>query len=313
MGCGASAIDSKANEIRSKNDKGVKKEISLLMRGAGESGKSTIAKQMQIIHNDGYSESHRIAYRPIVHSNTIQSMIAILQAMEKLEIKFADPDRSDDQKQLIQSIGAPNEQNLTYGLGEIMSRLWSDTGVQICFLRSREYQLYDSAGYFLKSLRRISDQSYVPTEKDVLMTRIRTTGIVETQFTYKQILFKMYDVGGQRSHRKKWLYCFEDVNAIIFCTAISEYDLMLREDDEVNRMEESMALFDSVCNNRLFAEKSILLFLNKTDLFREKIQISPLNICFPDYNGPNSHIEAISFIKTKFQNLCRQKWQREKY
>merc|ERR1711983_303487 len=132
-----------------------------------------------------------------------------------------------------------------------MSRIWSDTGVQVCFLRSREYQLNDSAGFFLNSISRISDPHYIPTEKDVLKTRVRTTGIVQTQFYYKNMLFKMYDVGGQRSHRKKWLYCFEDVTAIIFCTAISEYDLTLEEDEETNRMMESMSLFDSICNNKL--------------------------------------------------------------
>ena len=44
----------------------------------------------------------------------------------------------------------------------------------------------------------------------------------------------MFDVGGQRSERKKWYRCFTGVTAIIFCTAMSEYDLVLEEDDEVN-------------------------------------------------------------------------------
>ena len=174
MGCGASAIDIIANDTCSKIEKGLQKdrgekdeinEFSLLLLGAGESGKSTIVKQMRIIHDDGYSESQRITYRPIVHSNTIQSLITILQAMEKLKLKFADPARFDDQKQFIESIGAQNEQNLTYGLGEIMARLWSDTGVQTCFLRSREYQLYDSAGYFLNSLRRVSSTLESPSSE----------------------------------------------------------------------------------------------------------------------------------------------------
>lgn len=43
----------------------------------------------------------------------------------------------------------------------------------------------------------------------------------------------MLDVGGQRSERKKWIHCFEGVTAIIFCVALSEYDLVLAEDDEM--------------------------------------------------------------------------------
>ena len=54
---------------------------------------------------------------------------------------------------------------------------------------------------------------------------------------------------------------------------------------EQNRMHESMKLFESICNNRWFEKTSIILFLNKTDLFKEKIPRSPLTICFPEYSG----------------------------
>lgn len=53
----------------------------------------------------------------------------------------------------------------------------------------------------------------------------------------------------------------------------------------MNRMIESMKLFDSICNNKWFVETSIILFLNKKDLFEEKISKSPLTICFPEYTG----------------------------
>ena len=109
--------------------------------------------------------------------------------------------------------------------------------------------------------------------------------IIETQFTYKGLHFKMFDVGGQRSERKKWIHCFEGVTAIIFCVALSGYDLVLAEDEEMNRMMESMKLFDSICNNKWFVETSIILFLNKKDLFEQKIKYSPLSICFPEYKG----------------------------
>ena len=52
-----------------------------------------------------------------------------------------------------------------------------------------------------------------------------------------------------------------------------------------NRMMESMKLFDSICNNKWFTDTSIILFLNKKDLFEEKIKKSPLTICFPEFQG----------------------------
>lgn len=50
-------------------------------------------------------------------------------------------------------------------------------------------------------------------------------------------------------------------------------------------MQESLKLFDSICNNKWFTDTSIILFLNKKDLFEEKIKKSPLTICFPEYTG----------------------------
>lgn len=63
---------------------------------------------------------------------------------------------------------------------------------------------------------------------------------------------------------------------------------MLAEDEEMNRMVESMKLFDSICNSKWFVETSIILFLNKKDLFEEKIKRSPLTICFPEYAGESA-------------------------
>ena len=280
---------------------------------------------MRIIHETGYSPEDCKHYKPVVYSNTIQSLMAIISAMSKLRIDFADRSRLEDARKFFEISGNSSEGELTSELGQLMKRLWRDRGVQVnncngavlminritensveksaplnyspaiisvfslyfqhCFSRSREYQLNDSAAYYLNQLDRIASPHYVPTQQDVLRTRVKTTGIIETQFTFKGLHFKMFDVGGQRSERKKWIHCFEGVTAIIFCVALSGYDLVLAEDEEMNRMMESMKLFDSICNNKWFVETSIILFLNKKDLFEEKIRHSPLTICFPEYKG----------------------------
>ena len=81
---------------------------------------------------------------------------------------------------------------------------------------------------------------------------------------------------------------------------MSEYDQTLEEDHSVNRMKESLKLFASVCNVKWFAKASMLLFLNKKDVFDEKIKYSPLTKCFEDYNGPQENDEAAEYIATKF-------------
>lgn len=99
---------------------------------------------------------------------------------------------------------------------------------------------------FFDDAPRIGSLGYLPTESDVLRARLKTTGITETRFTMGQLQYvlsfgpfhlpsaphriHMFDVGGQRSERKKWIHCFESVTSIIFCTALSEYDQVLLEE-----------------------------------------------------------------------------------
>ncbi|CAN0405299.1 unnamed protein product, partial [Discosporangium mesarthrocarpum] len=99
--------------------------------------------------------------------------------------------------------------------------------------------------------------------------------------------FEMYDVGGQRNERKKWIHCFDDVTAVIFVAALSEYDQCLFEDANTNRMCEAIDLFNEICNNRFFSESSMILFLNKKDLFAEKIQKVDIKTVdkFSDFQG----------------------------
>lgn len=118
---------------------------------------------------------------------------------------------------------------------------------------------------YFDSIQRIGTPGYLPTDQDVLRSRVKTTGITESHFQIGELRYKLFDVGGQRSERKKWIHCFESVTAILFLVAISEYDQSLYEDESINRMQESLALFDSICNSRWFVKTSIILFLNKID------------------------------------------------
>ncbi|XP_070299184.1 guanine nucleotide-binding protein G(i) subunit alpha-1-like isoform X2 [Salvelinus sp. IW2-2015] len=322
MGCTLSTDDKQAQERskmidRNLRDDGEKaaREVKLLLLGAGESGKSTIVKQMKFIHKLGYSEGKCKQYKARgVQQQHPKSIIAIIRAMGRLKDRISPMQpEPDDARQLFVLAGSAEEGFMTGELSGVIQRLWKDGGVQACFSRSREYQLNDSAAYYLNDLNRISHGAYVPTQQDVLRTRVKTTGIVETHFTFKDLHFKMFDVGGQRSERKKWIHCFEGVTAIIFCVALSDYDLVLAEDEEMNRMHESMKLFDSICNNKWFTDTSIILFLNKKDLFEEKIKKSPLTICYPEYAGSNTYEEAAAYIQCQFEDLNKRKDTKEIY
>lgn len=73
-------------------------------------------------------------------------------------------------------------------------------------------------------------QDYIPTNKDILLSRKATKGISEFTIPINNIPFRFVDVGGQRSQRQKWFQCFESVTSILFLVSSSEFDQVLVED-----------------------------------------------------------------------------------
>jgi G-protein alpha subunit len=84
-------------------------------------------------------------------------------------------------------------------------------------------------------------------ETKIKFTKLLINLILNSSFPS---LSSMFDVGGQRDERRKWIQCFNDVTAIIFVTACSSYNMVLREDPTQNRLRESLDLFKSIWNNR---------------------------------------------------------------
>jgi guanine nucleotide-binding protein G(i) subunit alpha len=309
MGCAQSTgIDSEAKarneEIESQLKKDrlqAKNEIKMLLLGAGESGKSTVLKQMKLIHHGGYNEQERESYKEIIFSTTVQSMRAILEALPMLDIQI-NPG-NDARRNVILSLPVQIEgDTLPRDVADSIRGLWRDPAIREAVRRSREFQLNDSATYYFNAMDRMCSPGFMPTDQDILRSRVKTTGITETMFRVGELTYRLFDVGGQRSERKKWIHCFENVTALVFLVALSEYDQTLYEDESVNRMQEALTLFDSICNSRWFVKTSIILFLNKIDLFSEKLQHSPLGDYFPDYAG-DSYDAACDYLLHRFVSL----------
>jgi len=283
-----------------KDGKKMREEVKLLLIGPGESGKSTIFKQMKVIQeNGGFSQEDLQSYKYIVYGNCITQMKVLVTAASKLNIEFASDEnrKRADRLQKAPMFG----DSWTTEMGEDIKQLWADSGIKKTYsFRDREYQLNDSAVYFFDNIERFLSPSYLPTKDDVLRARVRSTGIEEAVFTFSDLSFRMVDVGGQRSERRKWIHCFGDVTAILFCVALSEYDQTLREEDTMNRMKESLLLFDEVCNSHWFRNTTFIVFFNKTDLFAEKIKTIDLKICFENYTGGNNFDAASNFIQARF-------------
>jgi hypothetical protein len=146
----------------------------------------------------------------------VSSMQIILDNMALLGIGLSDETLKDQAEFLISmenengSVGLDGRTGeVKAGVAEAITALWRDPGVQTCFSRSNEYQLNDSAEYFIESASRITAPDWTPNDMDILKARVKTTGISETKFVKEGRKFTVVDVGGQRSERRKWLHCFE--------------------------------------------------------------------------------------------------------
>eukprot|EP01132_Coremiostelium_polycephalum_P005324 gene5324-6630_t len=289
---------SKIDKIIETDRRKLRKDVKLLLLGPGESGKSTIFKQMKIIQEDGgYTTEELLEYRAFVYSNCISQMEALLTASTKLGIELEIDNKQRAANVLRRTIG--NEPWLL--LAADIKHLWEDRGIKETYAqKDKHFQLNDSAAYFFDNIDRYMKEDFIPNEQDVLRCRVRTTGIQESEFTFDKIRLKIVDVGGQRSQRRKWIHCFDCVTAVIFVAAMSDYDQVLREDESVNRTRESLALFKEIVNCDYFKETPIVLFLNKKDLFKEKLKRVPLQSCFTDYTGPNKYKDAAMFIQAQY-------------
>ncbi|KAK0443968.1 heterotrimeric G-protein alpha subunit, GPA3-like protein [Desarmillaria tabescens] len=261
-----------------------KKECKILLLGSGESGKSTIVKQMKIIHQGGFTTEERDSYRGTIYKNVLDSAQAIALMMRKIGIQYAN---ESNQREPMTSFRPISPMPYT-------SSAKTPPIPQLLDEHSSDFYLMDSAFYFFTEVLRIGAPGYTPTETDILRARATTTAITETRFTMGQLQIHMFDVGGQRSERRKWIHCFESVTSIIFCTAISEYDQVLLEDKKQNRMAESLVLFESVINSRWFLRTSIVLFLNKSD-----------SATSPEFPGGKDINKAAKYILWRFMKANR--------
>lgn len=276
----------------------------LLILGAGDSGKSTLFRQWKNVFGRGWQLKERMAYKKVIIRNTIESMEILCSAQETLNISISDA--AESAKEILRKNSS--ELILNNQVAEAIATLWQDQAMKKAFEERAKFQIIDSAGYMFDRVLSFASSDYIPSEEDCLLCRSRTTGIIQQSFEIDGNVLTVIDVGGQRAERKKWIHCFEGVTAMLFLTAISEYDQFLFEDESVKRLDESLQLFERTSNLDWFENTNIILLFNKMDLFKEKIKKVPFSLHCQDYQGDDDDVEQIlHYMRTKFVSSCRNK------
>lgn len=195
----------------------------ILLLGAGECGKSTVVKQIKMVWKVGGGPSEREKMDCILplRRNCIESIQTILGASKKLNIPLENAELAAD-FDIINNLDS--SETLTPDIASKIVSLWRDGGIIATYAKRDLYWNLDATPYYMAEVMRIADDDFTPTEEDMVMTRVRTTGIVVTTVNEPPFTYQIVDVGGQRSERRKWIHCFDDVKAIIFLEGLSGYN-----------------------------------------------------------------------------------------
>ncbi|KAG6830262.1 hypothetical protein H0H87_008652 [Tephrocybe sp. NHM501043] len=288
-------------EAKAKLDNQVKVRCPTL----GDSGKSTILKQMRLIHKLPFSPQEIESYRQLVFDNLTSGMKYLLDAMEDMDLKVSE-DNIPHVDLIENASDLRDGEAFPMAYYEPLKALWEDANVQKAWERGNEAALPENLLYFFSALDRLFDPAYFPVEQDIIRCRARTIGITETTFDLRDHQMLMVDVGGQKSERRKWIHCFQDVTSILFLVSLSGYDQCLVEDRDANQMQDAMTIWDSICHSQWFKSTSIILFLNKNDLFENKIPTSDIKNFFPDFDGEAGDIRAgRDYFKRRFARLAQ--------
>ncbi|KAI9356729.1 guanine nucleotide binding protein, alpha subunit [Zopfochytrium polystomum] len=284
-----------------------KQTARVLILGTGDSGKSTVLKQLKLLYCSDFTSAERDVFAVRLRENLFNTVKLLIRSMDALGIPFgtaessrADVERVKAAAAVLASFETPGTSAapIADNVVDALEVLWRDAGVQSCALRGNEFSLPDSCNFLMENAKEICSSSYTPNNEHILRVRVVTTAVSETKLTVKGVGMSFFDVGGQKRFRAKWAPFFDDVNAIIFVGSLGAYDQKLEEDSNLNRMEDSISAFGCICNHTLLKHIPVILFLNKTDIFSKKIKTSPIERHFPDYkDGPSTSAGAKYFLE----------------
>jgi len=279
--------------------------LVLGMVGLPRSGKSTLAKQLKFIHVgpnalsaedlENFAEETRFNLYTGVQT-LIKELTSEDQNLKNIKNrsnrKFAKEFLCLSFLEFKSQLGAEKAASIT--------ELWNDKGIKewVAEYGVEEIDRESQLSYVISQLPRILMPDYLPNEGDCVRARQRTTGLSIVEYTTKdpRLNWKLVDMGGQNSERRKWQYGLKDAKGVIFCIALDEFDRQ-SDTEGCSILEDAANTFQSVATSSISEGKIVFLFLNKTDLFF--IKRRKMEKIFEDYDGGKDYDAALRYIKDK--------------
>ncbi|KAI8951236.1 G-protein alpha subunit-domain-containing protein [Xylaria longipes] len=249
--------------------------IKVLLLGASGGGKTTLLNTLRLFTEAERVRQDQSYIRTLVWQNALDSVRVVLRAMEELNM---DSELTASARRLLlepcsecDRDPALNPQHTAEVASEV-SFLRFVTGLQEASRWRGTYQFHDNGEYYFENINRLAEQAahrLAATDGDLLRTQVTTTGIHQVIIPYRGSQFCVYDLGGERSERKKWIHAFENVSVVIYPVDTTGYRRSMREDADGDRMREQFMIFESCANSYWFAQSSFIIVFTKMDLLTQ--------------------------------------------
>ena len=290
------ALEAERAKMVAAKKRGSQSPFSIVIVGTGGTGKSTIVKQFRLLHGAGFSVGERRAWAQRIRSNMLADAH---YALRKASVSPNQPGGLTVELRLIDALFSAMTGPVALQLQSLRQALnvpgflpWLDM-ISPC--------LTPMASYFWKQTDRILDLDYMPSDQDVIYCPSSTLGVASYDFSARDSDFHLVDCGGQRSQRKKWLHFFSAATAVLFVASVDDFWHTLSEDETANSLREAIDVFAETINSPSLRNRSVLLFLNKSDLLPASLEDHDFGRYFPEYEGDARDPKAVSsFIKQRF-------------
>ncbi|VDM31618.1 unnamed protein product [Hydatigera taeniaeformis] len=304
----------------------------ILLLGTGESGKSTFLKQIRIITGKSFTDTEMGAFKSLIYDNIYTGVLYLLQARSTLGIAWTGSggkaavaakqleehfrrNQALRREHSLRCNGVfPWSEKEFLELAPLFHAIWSDSSIHTVFNQRNRFiteGFSENTRYYLNRLQRIATPDYIPTHEDIVWSRRPTDSIIEEEIMVHGTPFVFIDVGGQTKERRKWCQTFTDMVAILFLVGSSHYDELYidRVTGECrNKLREAMTVFEGLINYDAFRRVSIIIFFNKSDLLKEKIEahISGIRAHFPEFPNDEDEFNLVAvqkFLVESFASL----------
>eukprot|EP01084_Bolivina_argentea_P219652 372492_1 len=249
----------KVNTTESKEE--LNQTFKILILGAGESGKSTIFNCTKLINNE-HNVMDVSNLQHITSSVRDNCLCQIINLLKQSQLLY-DQNSTVYNKCLI-NMNTQNESDIQTitehshtvfeqldckemtQLGQSIQNVWNLSAIKETFSYRLKvkYHWIDNIDYFFNKISEVMNKNWIITKQDLLKARCRTTGICNYKYEINESIINIFDVGGQRTSRKKWIHTFINVKCVVFVIGMSDFCKTLFEDEKKIHLLESLELFE---------------------------------------------------------------------